>query len=73
MNTVVDEHGMHAFNDCTDLLHIFHTQQAIVNALKIRFVDFPVHRKLYYISYYNQMAAEEIRSAITIGENDEID
>jgi hypothetical protein len=70
MNTVVDET---AFHSCLDLLHIFGTQQAIENALRHRFNQFPVHSKMYYISYYNQMTAEEILNSITIGEHGEID
>jgi hypothetical protein len=42
-------------------------------ALQYRFNRLPVHSKIYYISYYNQMSSEEIRSAITIGENGELD
>ena len=70
MNTVVDEK---AFFNCSDLLHIFGTQQAIVNALRHRFNRFPVHSKMYYLSYYNQTTMEEIRNAITIGEHDKLD
>jgi hypothetical protein len=65
MNTVVDET---AFNNCSDLLHIVGTQEDIVIASRHRFNRFPVHS-----SYYNQMTAEEIRSAITIGEHGELD
>ena len=63
----------HAFKDCTDLLHIFGTVEAIVNALKIRFDELPVHGKMYFKSYYNQMTAEEFLNSITIGENGELD
>jgi hypothetical protein len=70
MNTVV---GESYFNNCLDLVLLFGTVEVIVNALRHRVNRFPVHRKMYYISYYNQMTAEEIRSAITIGENGELD
>ena len=71
MNTVVEKT---AFNYCMDLLHIFDTQEAIVNALKIRFDGLPIHGKIYYKSYYNpQMTAEDIRNLIKIGQNGELD
>ena len=70
MNTVV---GENSFNNCTDLLHILGTEEAIVNASRHRFNELPFHRKMYYISYFDQTTAEEIRNVITIGENDEID
>jgi hypothetical protein len=69
-NTVVDNN---AFLWCSDILHIFGTQQAIVNALRIRFADLPVHSKLYYLSYYNQMTADEILNTIINDENGELD
>ena len=67
------EVGVNAFVYCTDLLHIFDTQEAIVNALKIRFDGLPVHSKMYYISYSDQMTAEEILNTIIIAENGELD
>jgi len=71
MNTFVEET---AFNYCMDLLHIFDTLEAIVNALKIRFAGLPIHGKMYYKSYYNPpMTAEEIRNTIIIDENGERD
>ena len=73
-NTVVDVHDMyHAFVYCTDLLQIFDTVEEIVNALKIRFDKFPIHGKMYYLSYYNQTTMEELLNAITIGDNGELD
>jgi hypothetical protein len=70
MNTVVDET---AFNNCSDLLLMFDTQEAIDNASRHRFNELPFHSKIYYISYFDQTTAEEIRSAITIGEHGELD
>ena len=73
-NTVVDVHDMyHAFVYCTDLLQIFDTVEAVVNALKIRFDKLPIHGKMYYLSYYNQTTMEELLNAITIGDNGELD
>jgi hypothetical protein len=67
-NTVV---AHHAFSDCTYLLHFFVTKEAIVNALRSRFVRLPVHSKMYYISYY-PVVLEEIRNII-MSENGELD
>jgi len=59
-NTVVDES---AFNYCTDLLHIFDTKEAIIDALRNRFAGLPVHSIIYYKSYY-PISLEEIRNKI---------
>jgi hypothetical protein len=67
-NTVV---SIHAFNNCQDLLQIFDTLEAIVNALRIRFDGLPIHSKMYYISYY-PVVLEEIRNII-MSENGELD
>ena len=74
MNTVVGENAMHgAFRNCKDLLHIFGTEEAIVNALKIRFDGLLIHSKMYYKSYYNQMTLEDVLHTIAFGENGELD
>jgi hypothetical protein len=70
MNTVVDEN---AFHSCLDLLLVFGTADAIENALRHRFNRFPVHSKLYYLSYYYQMTLEDFCNEITSGENGELD
>jgi hypothetical protein len=67
-NTVVDNR---AFHYCVDLLYVFGTSEAIVNALKIRFVKLPLHSKMYYISYY-PVVLEEIRNII-MSENGDLD
>jgi hypothetical protein len=67
-NIVVDNN---AFQHCTDLLHIFGTYEAIVDALQNRFNRLPVHCKMYYISYYPEVL-EEIRNII-MSENRELD
>jgi hypothetical protein len=51
---------------------IFGTAEAIVNALKIRFVELPIHSKLYYNSYQNKMIDEEFLRTIIIGDNCEL-
>jgi hypothetical protein len=57
-----------AFNNWSDLIHIFGTVKAIVNALKIRFDDLPIHSNVYYNSYYDsRMTLEDIRNSSTIG------
>ena len=68
-NTVVEEN---AFMDCLDLLHIFDTEKAIIDALRIRFVGLLIHSLVYYKSYYHHMSVEEFCNAITIGENGEL-
>jgi len=67
------EVGAYTFDSCSDLLHIFGTQQAIADALRNRFNRLPVHSKMYYISYYNQMTLEDIRNLIEIGQNGGLD
>jgi hypothetical protein len=62
-----------AFVGCHDLLQIFGTKVAIVNALQYRFNRLPVHSKMYYMSYHNQMTSEKILNSIIIGENGELD
>jgi hypothetical protein len=66
-NTVVE---LHPFQYCTDLLRIFNTEEAIVNALRNRFDGLPFHSKMYYISYYPK-SLEEIRNII-MSENGEL-
>ena len=59
-----------AFYQCYDLLHIFHTEEAIVNAVKSRFYELPLHAMMYYISYYNTPTIrEEILHGFVINEN----
>ena len=52
------------------ILHIFGTEEAIVDSSRNRFDEFPVHSKLFYKSYYDQMTAEEILDTIIIDENE---
>jgi hypothetical protein len=68
-NTVV---GENTFQSCTDLLHIFGTEEAIVVALQNRFDGLLVHCKMYYISYYYPVVLEEFRNLI-MSENRELD
>jgi hypothetical protein len=60
-----------AFINCLDLLRIFGTEEAIVNALRNRFDGLPAHSKMYYISYY-PVVLEEICNII-MSENGELD
>jgi hypothetical protein len=62
--------GVNTFQLCRDLLHIFGSEVAIVNALRSRFDGLPIHCKMYYISYY-PVVMEEIRN-IFMGENGEL-
>jgi hypothetical protein len=68
---VAGETALHAFQFCTDLLQIFGTEEAIVNALRNRFDGLPVHCKMYFISYY-PVVLEEFRNII-MSENGERD
>ena len=70
-NTVVGGITYHVFDGCHDLLHIFGTKEAIVNALRSRFNELPVHCKMYYISYY-PVVLEEICNLI-MSENGHLD
>jgi hypothetical protein len=65
-NTVV---SVHAFINCSDLLHIFGMEEAIVVALRNRFDGLPVHSKMYYISYY-PVVLEEFRNIIMVDDNE---
>jgi hypothetical protein len=65
-NIVVNEN---AFLNCKELFQIFDTEEAIVNALKIRFDGLLIHGKIYH----NQMSTEVIQNSIIIGENGELD
>ena len=69
-NTVVEEK---AFQFCWDLLQIFDTKEEIVDALRTRFVELPVHSRMYYNTYRNTLPLEESRTANIIGENGELD
>jgi len=67
MNTACYQETGHAFQFCLELLRIFVKEKAIVNALKSRFNELPIHSKMYYISYLNQMSTEVIQNAIIVG------
>jgi hypothetical protein len=62
-----------AFNDCWDLLQIFDTVDAVVNALRNRFpgLTHSLHSIMYYQSYYPN-ALEVIRKLINMDENGEL-
>jgi hypothetical protein len=65
------ERGRGAFGYCFDLLHIFGTEEA--TWIQNRFAELPVHSKMYYKSYYNQMILEDVLHTIAFGENGELD
>jgi BspA type Leucine rich repeat region (6 copies) len=69
-NTVIDQS---AFRNCSDLLRIFNTEEAIADALQIRFNELPIHGSIYYKSNHNTMSSEGIKNAVIIGENGELD
>ena len=51
----------------------FWPEEAIVNALKIRFDGLLIHSKMYYTSYHNAINREEFLNATAIGKNGELD
>ena len=61
-----------AFDFCTDLLRIFDTEEAIVNALKSRFVGLLIHATMYYTPYHNTMTTQEFQNAM-IDEDGQLD
>jgi hypothetical protein len=69
-NAVVEQY---AFYDCLDLLQLFYSEEAIVNALKNRFDGLSIHCWIYYLSYHHTITTEEFLNSIVIGENGELD
>ena len=57
--------GVNTFKDCTDLLQLFGSESQIINALKHRFDNLPIHKMIYYHSY-NNLTSEQLRNAINI-------
>ena len=53
------------FEDCKDLLQLFDSESQIINALKHRFDNLPIHKMIYYQSY-NNLTSEQLRNAIKI-------
>ena len=64
-NVAVPPHaavGVDTFMECTDLLQLFDSSEDIVNALKHRFDNLPIHKMIYYHSY-NNLSAEQLNNA----------
>ena len=70
-NTVVQEWT--AFSECLDLLQLFYSEEAIVNALKNRFDGLQIHCCIYYLSYHHTITTDEFLNSIVTGENGELD
>ena len=51
-----------AFNNCSDLLQLFDTQQQIINALTHRFDTLPIHKMIYY-QPYNNLTPDRLKEA----------
>ena len=67
-NVAVPQHavvGVNTFKDCNDLLQLFGGGTQIINALKHRFDNLPIHKMIYYHSY-NNLTSEQLRNAISI-------
>ena len=45
--------GVNTFENCKDLLQLFHSESQIINASKHRFDNLPIHKMVYYQSYNN--------------------
>ena len=54
--------GVNTFEDCTDLLQLFDSESQIMNALKHRFDNLPIHKMVYYHSY-NNLSCEQLNNA----------
>ena len=67
-NVAVPPHadvGVNTFKRCTDLLQLFGSQAQIINALKHRFDNLPIHKMVYYHSY-NNLTSEQLSNTINI-------
>jgi len=53
------------FSDCTDLEQLFGSVPNIINALKHRFDDLPIHKMIYYQSY-NNITVNQLNNATDI-------
>ena len=53
-----------AFKDCTCLKQLFGSNRRIVNALKLRFDDLPIHKMIYYQSY-NNLTPDQLNTAVS--------
>ena len=49
--------GFNTFKDCTDLLQLFDSESQIINALKHRFDNLPIHKMVYY---HNSLTSEQL-------------
>ena len=54
-----------AFDDSDDLLHVFGSEEHIMNALKHRFDNLPIHKMLYYQSY-ESVSVDQLNNAINM-------
>ena len=54
-----------AFDNCTDLKQLFGTQEQIINALKHRFDNLPIHKMIYYQSY-NNLTSDQLNAATNL-------
>jgi len=54
-----------AFHKCPDLQQLCETDQQIINALKHRFDNLPIHKMIYYQSY-NSVTVDQLNNATSI-------
>ena len=53
------------FEECPNLLQLFNTETNIINALKHRFDNLPIHKMLYYQSYSN-ITTDQLNNATNV-------
>jgi len=53
------------FESCTDLQQLFGTEEQIINALKHRFDNLPIHKMVYYQAY-NNMTVDQLNNALDV-------
>ena len=59
------ESNDHVFCNCTDLQQLFGTYKHIINALKHRFDNLPIHKMIYYQSY-ESVSVDQLNDATNI-------
>jgi len=63
-----DEESEDAFDRCTDLQQLYQTDEQLVNELKHRFDNLPIHKMIYYQSY-NNISVDQLNNATNMRSN----
>ena len=53
------------FRDCLNLQQLFKTERQLINALRHRFDNLPIHKMIYYQSY-NNMTVDQLNNALDV-------